>query len=249
MNTGPKGAQGAYLGGQIASGSGNAPMMFDPSQYNPAPNPPLFQQQAQEQENHERPPTMGYQEQPQNQYQYWEGYNQQQYDQYQQYYQQQGGQGGYYPEYGQEQHQMYQQQFENHQPVTNGGSVSATVPQPDLVSEAPEQGEVNPQASTSGLGSRPPSRPAAQENNHLAVQNNQEQSSYYDYELQQWVNNITEADPQSGGQRFMSAGPDVIANNHEGEAPEDAESASVQEHPPIGKHSDLRKWFREILPD
>ena len=34
MNSGTKGAQGAYLGGQMASGS-NAPMMFNPSLYNP----------------------------------------------------------------------------------------------------------------------------------------------------------------------------------------------------------------------
>ena len=34
MNTGTKGAQGAYMGGQMAAGS-NAPMMFNPSLYNP----------------------------------------------------------------------------------------------------------------------------------------------------------------------------------------------------------------------
>ena len=43
-------------------------MMFNPSLYNPAPDPP-FQQppppQQQQQEDQQRPPTMGYQEEPQ----------------------------------------------------------------------------------------------------------------------------------------------------------------------------------------
>ena len=105
MNTGSKGAQGAYLGGQMTPAGSNAPMMFNPSMYGAAPAPPFQPQQVQQQQQQQqqpqqpqpsqhpqqpqedqRPPTMGYQEPiQQNQgYPSWDGYSQ--YDQYQQYY-------------------------------------------------------------------------------------------------------------------------------------------------------------------